>query len=148
MATALTGVGPRRHCHQLSVMVAILKSRISGGTRAESDQPAPDAPQPWQRRRDLAWDKEATMPGDHRVTPTTDTNQFGHCRTGADAWNASTEASDSAGQFGRALQAGGHSCRAQESEGFCWDLRPGQLATGVDAASIPVCNCGSTAEGG
>jgi hypothetical protein len=42
------------------------------------------------------------------VTPTTDTNGLGHWDTGMDACGASSEASDSAGHFGRALQAGGH----------------------------------------
>ena len=33
------------------------------------------------------------------VTPTTDTNGLGHCRTWTHAWSASSEASDSAGHF-------------------------------------------------
>src|SRR5215510_8262884 len=42
------------------------------------------------------------------MTPTTDTNALGHCRTGMDAWGASAHASDSAGHFGLALQAEDH----------------------------------------
>jgi hypothetical protein len=45
--------------------------------------------------------------GGGQATPTTDTNGLGHCDTGTDACGAS-EASDSAGHFGRALQTSGH----------------------------------------
>ncbi len=47
-----------------------------------------------------------SLAGGGQMTPTTDTNGLGHCDTGTDACDASSEASVSAGHFGRALQAG------------------------------------------
>jgi hypothetical protein len=50
----------------------------------------------------------SVISGGGQVTPTTDTNGLGHCDAGTDACGASSEASDSAGHFGRALQAEVH----------------------------------------
>jgi hypothetical protein len=48
------------------------------------------------------------MPTTLSTPPATDTDGLGHSCTRADAWSTLPEASDSAGHFGWALQAGDH----------------------------------------
>src|SRR5215467_8415587 len=84
------------------------------------------------------------------MTPTTDTNRPGRCRTHMDSGSTSSQATDSAGHFGHALQAVGQGSSPPSSTSERDDMAAGRgVATGTgDALNLPPGVRGSPGPGG